>query len=107
MMTANSFKLVYAAQVKAHLKVIDRKYHSLIQREIENQLRFEPDIETRNRTPLTRAVEFEADWELRCGPNNRFRVFYEVNQTEREVYVIAIGIKRGNKVFIGGKEVEL
>jgi mRNA-degrading endonuclease RelE of RelBE toxin-antitoxin system len=107
MMTVNSFELVYATQVKAHLKAIDRKYHSLIQREIENQLRFEPDIETRNRKPLTRAVEFEADWELRCGSNNRFRVFYEVNQTEREVYVIAVGIKRGNRVFIGGKEVEL
>ena len=107
MMAINSFKLVYAAQVKAHLKAIDRKYHSPIRREIENQLRFEPDVETRNRKPLTRVVEFEADWELRCGPNNRFRVFYEVSQTEREVYVIAVGIKRGNRVFIGGEEVEL
>jgi mRNA-degrading endonuclease RelE of RelBE toxin-antitoxin system len=105
-MTSNAFNLIYATQVKAHLKAIDRKYHSLIQREIENQLRFEPDTESRNRKPLTRAVEFEADWELRCGPNNRFRVFYEVNQKACEVYVIAIGIKRGNRVFIGGEEVE-
>jgi mRNA-degrading endonuclease RelE of RelBE toxin-antitoxin system len=107
MMAINPFKLIYAAQVKVHLKVIDRKYHSLIRQEIENQLRFEPDVETRNRKPLTRVVEFGADWELRCGPNNRFRMFYKINQTEREVYVIAIGIKRGNRVFIGGEEVEL
>jgi mRNA-degrading endonuclease RelE of RelBE toxin-antitoxin system len=107
MMAITPFKLVYATQVKAHLKAIDRKYHSLIRQEIENQLRFEPNVETRNRKPLTRAVEFEADWEIRFGPNNRFRVFYEVNQTEREVYVIAIGIKRGNRVFIGGEEVKL
>ncbi len=107
MMAINPFNLIYAAQVKTHLKAIDRKYHSLIRQEVENQLRFEPDVETRNRKPLTRAVEFEADWELRCGPNNRFRVFYEVSPTEREVYVIAIGIKRGNRVFIGDEEVEL
>jgi hypothetical protein len=107
MMAINPFKLVYAAQVKTHLKAIDRKYHSLIRQEVENQLRFEPDVETKNRKPLTRVVEFEADWELRCGPNNRFRVFYEVSRGERAVYVIAIGIKRGNRVFIGGEEVEL
>ncbi|GAB4428558.1 MAG: hypothetical protein Kow0031_08810 [Anaerolineae bacterium] len=106
-MTSISFKLVYAAQVKEHLKAIDRKYYSLIRREIEQQLQFEPDIETRNRKPLTRSVEFEANWELRCGPGNRFRIFYEVNQTEREVHVIAIGLKRKNKVFIAGKEVGL
>jgi len=107
MMTSTSFKLVYAVQVKAQLKAIDRKYHAIIRQEIENQLRFEPDVETRNRKPLTRTVKFGADWELRCGPNNRFRVFYEINQIEREVDVIAIGIKRGNRVFIGGEEVEL
>ncbi|HRV94104.1 MAG TPA: addiction module toxin RelE [Anaerolineae bacterium] len=107
MATINPFKLIYATQVKGHLKTIDQKYHSLIRREIENQLRFEPNIETRNRKPLTRSVEFEADWELCCGPNNRFRVFYEINQPEREVYVIAIGRKRGNRVIIGGEEVEL
>ena len=107
MMTTSPFKLVYAAQVKTHLKAIERKYHSTIRQEMENQLRFEPDVETRNRKPLTRAVEFGADWEMRCGPNNRFRVFYEVNQAEREVDVIAIGIKRGNRVFIGDEEVEV
>ena len=58
MMTTTPFRLVYAVQVKIHLKAIDRKYHSVIRQEIENQLRFEPDVETRNRKPLTRAVEF-------------------------------------------------
>jgi hypothetical protein len=79
----------------------------LLRREIGTQLRFEPDVESRNRKPLTRTVEFGADWELRCGPNNRFRLFYAVNHAEREVGVIATGTKRGNRVFIGGEEVEL
>lgn len=67
MMTTSPFELIYAAQVKAHLKAIDRKFHSLIQQTIGNQLRFEPDIETKNRKPLTRPVEFDADWEMQCA----------------------------------------
>jgi hypothetical protein len=37
-------------------------------------------VETRNRKPLKRAIAFEVEWEIRFGPNNRFRVFYEVNR---------------------------
>ena len=74
-----AFELVYAPQVREHLKAIERKHYGLIRREIEAQLQFEPEAETRNRKPLKRAVAFEAEWELRFGPNNRFRVFYEVD----------------------------
>jgi hypothetical protein len=78
----------------------------LVSETIEKQLQFEPLIETRNRKPLTQPVEFEADWELRFGPDNRFRIFYEVNEINREVNIIAIGMKHRNKLFIGGEEVE-
>ena len=101
------FKLIYAAQVKQHLKTIERKYHSLIRDTIENQLRFEPDIETTNRKLVEPPVAIEANWELRFGPNNRFRAFYTINTGQREVYIVAIGLKQGNKLFMGGEEVEL
>jgi hypothetical protein len=107
MATAQTFKLIYAAQVKQHLKTIERKYHSLIRDTIKNQLRFEPDVETRNRKPVEPPTTFEADWELRFGPNNRFRAFYTINIGQREVYIVAIGVKQGNRLFIAGEEVEL
>jgi hypothetical protein len=47
-----------------------------------------------------------ADWDLRCGPNNRFRVLYRIADTY-EVYVLAVGIKDGNRLLIGGEEFEL
>jgi hypothetical protein len=106
-MATTQFKLIYAAQVKDHLKFIDRKFHSLIRETLENQLRFEPDVETRNRKPLEQPTTIEADWELRFGSNNRFRAFYMINIDQREIYLVAIGIKQGNKLFIGGEEVEL
>ena len=36
-----------------------------------------------------------------------FRVFYEVNDDEKIVAVLAIGVKVRNQLFIGGQEYEL
>ena len=68
---------------------------------------FEPDAETRNRKPLRQPAVFAAQWELRFGPGNRFRVFYEIDRENREVYILAIGVKERDRLVIGGEEVEL
>ena len=98
------FMLLYAEEVKDHLRAIETKYHSVIQTEIEAHLLHEPDIETRNRKPLKRPIIFGADWELRLGPDNRFRVFYQVNRERREVRVLAVGVKDRNHLYFGGEE---
>ena len=103
----NRFDLVYAPQVKTHLQAIERKYHSLIRRTIETQLQFEPNVETRKKKPLKRPAELGADWEIRCGPDNCFRVFYSVEQENWQVFILAIGIKRKNRLTIGREEVNL
>ncbi|RLC00949.1 MAG: addiction module toxin RelE, partial [Deltaproteobacteria bacterium] len=43
------FDIIYAPQIKQHLKTIQRKYYSLIRKTIEEQLQSEPDTETTNR----------------------------------------------------------
>lgn len=46
-----------------------------------------------------------APWELRIGD---LRVYYEVkDEPERVVVVKAVGVKKRNRVLIGGEEVEL
>jgi hypothetical protein len=101
------FALVYDVEVKGHLRAIGREHHGLIRMTIEEQLRFEPDKETRNRKPLERPVAFEATWELRFGPENCFRVFYAVNHERREVQILAIGVKRRKRLMIAREEIEL
>ncbi len=101
------FALIYDPEVKAHLGAIETKYRGLIRRAIEQQLRFEPETETRNRKPLQRPVAFEGTWELRLGPDNRFRVFYAVSHKHREVQILAIGIKERNRLTVGGEEIKL
>lgn len=99
-----AFEIIFTRPVVQHLAAIDRKYHSLVRSTIEEKLSYEPEVETRNRKPLLPPSELGATWELRFGSNNRFRVFYETNHEAYEVYILGIGIKVGNQLFIGGEE---
>jgi len=100
------FTLDFAPETVEQLDAIERKYHRLIEKTIDGQLSQTPEQETRNRKPLERPAVFKATWELRFGPNNRFRVFYEVDLAVEVVRILAIGIKEGNRLFIGGKEIQ-
>jgi mRNA-degrading endonuclease RelE of RelBE toxin-antitoxin system len=101
------YSLIYAPEVKKHLAAIKANYHALIRQKVEEQLLFEPGVETRNRKPLRQPAPLAAEWEIRFGPENRFRVLYEIHEDEREVHVLAIGEKEGNRLLIGGEEVGL
>ena len=106
-MTRRPFRLVYDPEVIQHLRQIERKHHALIRQTIEKQLGYEPEEETRNRKPLVSPAALGATWEIRFGPGNRFRVFYQTDQDRREVIILAIGIKRRDRLFIGGEKFEL
>jgi hypothetical protein len=45
---------------------------------------------------------FDARWELRFGPANRFRAFYKLQGVA--VVVVAIGVKQRDRLCIGGEE---
>lgn len=100
------FRLTFAPEAIDHLKVIDRKYYGLIQRTLDEQLGFTPERETRNRKLLDQPAPLGATWELRFGPNNRFRVFYEIDLQEKIVWILAIGFKEGNRLIAGREEIE-
>jgi mRNA-degrading endonuclease RelE of RelBE toxin-antitoxin system len=98
------FTLEFPPEAIEQLDPIERKYHRLIREAINEQLLHTPTRETRNRKPLEQPAPFTASWELRCGPKNCFRVFYEVDSEEHTVRVLAIGLKVRNQLFIGGEE---
>ena len=60
----------------------------------KTQLLYDPAVERRNRQPLERPVDFGAEWELRLGPENRFRVVCEIDTGQRQVRVLAIGSRK-------------
>jgi mRNA-degrading endonuclease RelE of RelBE toxin-antitoxin system len=103
----SSFIISYAPETYKHLDRIERKYHRLVATTIKEQFSHTPTTETRNRKPLEEPASFGATWELRFGPKNSFRVLYDVSHEEKAVAVLAIGVKEGNRLFIGGEEFEL
>jgi mRNA-degrading endonuclease RelE of RelBE toxin-antitoxin system len=107
MVRKQPYTLAFASAVSEHLRAIDVKYHALIREKVGEQLRFEPGTETTNRKPLRQPALFGATWEIRFGPDNRFRVLYDIEEADRRVRIMAIGEKERNRLFIGGKEVEL
>jgi mRNA-degrading endonuclease RelE of RelBE toxin-antitoxin system len=105
MASGKPYSLVYARGVTKHLESIDAKYESLIRQNIEEQLRFEPSVETKNRKPLRQPAPLAAQWEIRFGPNNRFRVLYDIDEEHRAVQIVAIGEKERERLFVGGEEI--
>ena len=70
--------------------------------EIRVQLTHEPLVETKNRK-LLRDNPISS-WELRVG---KYRVFYEVSETDRQVTIIADGHKEHDVLLVRGKEVQI
>jgi mRNA-degrading endonuclease RelE of RelBE toxin-antitoxin system len=101
------FRLIYAPVVRQHLRAIRRNFRALIRAEVEASLLYEPDSPAANRKQLSAKAGLDVEWELRCGPSNRFRVFYNVDRASRTVEILAIGVKRGARLLIGREEVKL
>lgn len=97
------YELIYAEETFQHIAAIERQYHSLIRRTIKQQLQYDPNVRTRNCKLLVKPSRFGEAWELRFGPDNRFRVFYRIEEDVSRVRVLAITVKSG-KLYIGGKE---
>ncbi len=76
---------------------------SIVTSAVRAQLLHEPVRESRNRKPLR--PNPLAPWELRAGS---LRVFYEVIAEKTNVVnILAIGIKKGNRLLVAGEEIRL
>ena len=96
------FTVEFTGKALRHLEGFRKFDQNIILDGIKAQLPFEPLRETRNTKPLR--PNPLADWELRI---RQHRVFYDVDEGEARVRVIAVGYKEHNKLFIGGEEFEL
>ena len=101
-----AFEVIFDALALDHMGAIGSQYDSLIRRTVEEQLIHQPDVPTRNRKPLLRETAIGTTWEVRCGPANRFRIFYDIHRDQRLVVVLAIARKARNQLFVGKERFE-
>ncbi|HYT88498.1 MAG TPA: type II toxin-antitoxin system RelE/ParE family toxin [Gemmataceae bacterium] len=97
-----AFAILFTKSAVAELGELRKFDQRRLRDAIAEQLTAQPLQETRNRKQL-RPNEL-AEWELHVA---EYRVFYDVDETEEWVKVVAIGYKEGNKLFIHGKEFKL
>ncbi len=90
-------------EAKRHLEHRDvKKAKTRILRTIKEQLTHEPLRETTNRFEME--PNSLATWELRFHP---YRIYYDVDEETSTVWVMAVGVKRGDTVYHAGREVNL
>lgn len=98
-----AYSVRFAASAEEHFAQLPARQRSIVLDAVRKQLLHEPVRETRNRKPLR--PNPLAPWELRAGT---LRVFYEVDAEDAGVVnILAIGIKKGNRLFIAGEEIPI
>ena len=97
-----AFEVELTRAACGHLEAQRRYDRNAILDAIKEQLTDTPAQETRNRELLRE--DALSDWELRVG---RFPVFQDVDARNRVVRILAVSIREGNKLIIGGEEVTL
>ena len=97
-----AFEIKYESEAEEHLRDLTADQKAQVLDAVGKQLVHQPTVATRNRKKL-RPNKLAA-WELRVGT---LRVYYDVREEPPPaVLILAIGVKRGNRVFIQNREVE-
>jgi len=92
------YDIEFAIEALEDLKSFKKFEQQKIISGIDEQLTYEPAVETRNRFRMRPNVV--AEWELRI---EQYRIFYNVAETVQIVRIEVIGFKTGNQLFVRGK----
>ena len=96
-----AYEIRFVWSAKRQLRGFTGRQRAAIVAALETQLSHEPFVEGRNRKHLR--PNPIAPWELRV---RNMRIFYDVEEPG-VVTILAIGAKRGNRLYIEGEEIQL
>ena len=97
-----AYRIEYSPEAAEHLRVLPTHQRRRVLDAVDEQLSHRPLVETRHRKPMR--PNPVAPWELRIGD---LRIYYVAEAAEQLVLIRAIGVKRHNRLWIGGEEVQL
>jgi mRNA-degrading endonuclease RelE of RelBE toxin-antitoxin system len=96
------YDILLSPEAIDHLREFSAREQTLILDQIEVHLSHDPGVATRRRKQMR--PNPLSPWELRI---EQFRVFYDIDEENMQVHIIAVGRKERNRLYIGKKEVEL
>jgi len=97
-----AYRIEYSPSAVDHLRALGAGQQRVVLDSVDEQLRHQPALETKNRKPMR--PNPVAPWELRIGI---LRVYYEVESAETVVRILAVGLKDRDVVRIGGEVIKL
>ncbi len=95
------YKIVYTTFAKANVKGLPANDRARLLDVVDARLTHQAEVEDTNRKRM-RDNEYGIQWELRVGD---LRAFYNIEGST--VNILYIGVKRGNKVYVEGKELKI
>ena len=96
------YRIAYSPDAEEHLRTLATRQQGIVLDAVDKQLPYQPTVETRNRRPMR--PNPVAPWELRVS---NLRIYYDVEESESVVLILAVGIKERNRIRIGGEVIEL
>jgi mRNA-degrading endonuclease RelE of RelBE toxin-antitoxin system len=96
---AEKYEIEFTERATRHVEQFVKYARNIILDAIRSQLPYQPNVETKNRKLLRENVL--ADWELRVG---QYRVFYDIDEDNRVVRIVAVGYKEHNDLYIEGEK---
>lgn len=104
-MRAVAYRIEFTPEGRDHMKALTAHQRGIALDAMKRQLVHEPAVETRQRKRMKADKPgYVAPWELRVG---ELRVYYEVRDAEAQVWIVAIVVKRRNRLFVGGREIKV
>jgi mRNA interferase RelE/StbE len=97
-----AFRIEFSPEAEDHTAALTAHERARLLDDVMLQLMDRPAVETRRRKRMR--PNPVAQYRLRVGD---LRVYYDVSEPESLVLVKAVGIKVRNKVYVGGREIEL
>jgi mRNA-degrading endonuclease RelE of RelBE toxin-antitoxin system len=94
--------VIYGYDAREHLASLTAAQRSQVFDRVDEQLKQQPHVPTRNRKLLK--PNPNAMWELRIG---ELRVFYDLFETDSRVEIVAVGVKKHGILTIAGEEVQI
>ena len=97
------YRIEYSPAAEEHVLDLTARQRVTVFDTVDQQLGHQPNVETRNRKPMR--PNPIAPWELRIG---NLRVYYDIEEhPAARVTVVAVGKKIGNRIVIGGEEMQI
>ena len=97
------YRVDFSPEADDHIASLKAHERARLLDAIARQLAHQPTIQTRHRKPLR--PNPVAQYRLRIG---ELRVYYDVQEAPENVVVVkAVGVKVRDRIYVGGKEVQL